>query len=350
MKKSGRLIVRLLLTVLATGLTLALAECAFRVKAAIDDSRLLDAYLKRRVPRPLCRGLRFGHIMQLHPNRKIIYELRPDTSYRWVKADVTINRAGFRGKAYPTTKQPNAFRIVGLGDSVMWGWGVGDAQTYLAILEKQLNEKYPDIEWETVNSAVPGHNTVMEIEVLKVRGMEYDPDLVILNYVANDFDLPPFFRPRRDYYTTRISFLREYLHGTLENVKRRIRNDKNVYAKRRGPTPDAYKDLVGWEPFVNALRELKRLGEAHGFHVLIIALEGHMPANVEDVCRNLSLPYFYPFDAYSEKHEIGKHIHAYLKTELYLSRKDPHPSAKGHAFTAEQLLGYIETNLIAKGP
>ena len=60
---------------------------------------------------------------------EMVYELRPDLSVEFMGATVTTDANGFRNPAPSIRKAPGVFRIVGLGDSSMFGWGVHDHVT-----------------------------------------------------------------------------------------------------------------------------------------------------------------------------------------------------------------------------
>ena len=70
---------------------------------------------------------------------------------------------------------------------------------------------------EIINTAVPGYNTVMEIETMKENGLRYKPDIVIVGYIVNDFDLPNFIRETENYFSFQRSFAVEYFLNRLIN-------------------------------------------------------------------------------------------------------------------------------------
>ncbi|MBF0380147.1 MAG: hypothetical protein HQL69_03960 [Magnetococcales bacterium] len=96
-------------------------------------------------------------------------------------ATYNINSLGYRGKLHAIKPEPDKFRIVLLGDSVGFGWGVDDDQTYGAKLETLM----PGI--EVINLAVSGYGTDQQLLRLKSEGIGFQPDLVILHVVDNDF-------------------------------------------------------------------------------------------------------------------------------------------------------------------
>jgi len=94
---------------------------------------------------------------------------------------------------YTVKKSINTVRIVTLGDSHMFGWGVAEKEMYTNVLENMLNSKFPEKKWEIINTAVPGYNTYMEVETLKRKAIMYSPDIVIMEYgnlkILETFDI-----------------------------------------------------------------------------------------------------------------------------------------------------------------
>jgi hypothetical protein len=72
-------------------------------------------------------------------------------------------------------------RIVMLGDSIAFGHGVRDGETFSALLESR------DPRFDVVNLAVEGYGTDQELLRLEREGLGYAPDVVILNFcLTND--------------------------------------------------------------------------------------------------------------------------------------------------------------------
>lgn len=115
-------------------------------------------------------------------NPILFYEPTPG-----VTSDIyTINSAGFRDHEYSLAKDPGVFRIVVLGDSIVWGHGLKLRDTFAKQLESMLNE-LSDQRFEVLNFGVSGYSTQQEVELYRVKARRYDPDLVIVGYFLNDF-------------------------------------------------------------------------------------------------------------------------------------------------------------------
>ena len=70
--------------------------------------------------------------------------------------NVTINRQRMRGRARVRARAATgATRMAVLGDSIAFGWGVEDGETYPARLEAILNARGPG-RVEVVNAGFPG--------------------------------------------------------------------------------------------------------------------------------------------------------------------------------------------------
>ena len=107
---------------------------------------------------------------------------------------MVTNSQGLRDFEYTVRKQPETFRIVGLGDSSLFGWGVAVEDSTLKVLERRLNEQGGGQKFEVLNFAVPTYNTAQEVEVFVSKCLDFDPDLVILSFNTNDYDVPEFMK------------------------------------------------------------------------------------------------------------------------------------------------------------
>jgi len=92
-----------------------------------------------------------------------------DVSHR-----VRQNRYGCRGGEYPfgRTGKP---RLLVLGDSYAWGFGVEEQQLFTSLLERNRNR---DV--EVVNLGVSGYGTDQEYLLWKNKGHQWKPDQVLL--------------------------------------------------------------------------------------------------------------------------------------------------------------------------
>jgi len=101
--------------------------------------------------------------------------------------DYKINSHGMRGPEISRQKPPETLRILGLGDSFMFGQGVHDKDTFLRRLERRLNEDdaIPQTV-ECLNTGVQGYNTRDQVVYFEHLWLKYEPDLVVIAFYLND--------------------------------------------------------------------------------------------------------------------------------------------------------------------
>lgn len=99
---------------------------------------------------------------------------------------LSINSKGLRDREHPYEKPPGTKRILVLGDSFAWGYGVGDSEVFTDVLERQLVAKGKP--WEVINTGVSGWGTDQEYLFFREEGVKYSPDIVVLAYYfGNDW-------------------------------------------------------------------------------------------------------------------------------------------------------------------
>jgi lysophospholipase L1-like esterase len=328
--------------------TLAVLEVAARVVAFRGDERaLLTPALP---PRPGTR-VRLGQILRPSRSRRIVYELIPDLSVVFLQAPLITDERGFRTHPRPGPRRARQVRVVGLGDSVMFGWGVADPDTYLTRLAETLEKSRPSVGWSVLNTAVPGYNTVMEVETLREKALQPAPHLVILNFVGNDLGLPNFLLARRDYLSLRRSFLADFVRsrlgrgtGDLEPHLAFVSHDLRRWqeGEDRERVPARYRDLVGMSAFERAIDELARLARQDGFAVVVLA----HPEAPDFVRRAAAAKGFLLVQTGVRVRELARArgLSGEWEPPLCITPADPHPSPLGHALIAQALAEALEAS------
>ncbi|MBT3878093.1 MAG: hypothetical protein HON76_03720 [Candidatus Scalindua sp.] len=196
-------------------------------------------------------------------------------------------------------KAPEVFRIFYVGDSNTQGL-VPYEDKMVEIVEKGLNNKYPDKECEVINTGTSSYSIIIYYLLIKNVLIEYDPDLIVINVdmtdIPNDYvykkfavfgpdKLPTAVLPadtnyRKSYYLTpegvvRISpaqRMREFLayHSRLFNLLERIiiklipRPDENAKYDNYQP---ANWNAFNWTPEIkkNVAYSMNLLGETIKF-------------------------------------------------------------------------------------
>lgn len=91
-------------------------------------------------------------------------------------------------KDYPVEKEKGVVRIITLGASFTFGANVNTEDNYPMQLQKMLDAKCRDEKkYEVFNLGMGGYDLEYSVERLKVRGMKFEPDLVIWLITDDNF-------------------------------------------------------------------------------------------------------------------------------------------------------------------
>ena len=117
------------------------------------------------------------------------YTLKPGIHAVWARTDIITNSDGIRDRREFMKKDKNAFRILCIGDSITFGLGVDQDETYPEQMEHLLNKyKKNNKVYEVINAGISGFNAVDETNLLGYLNTKYNPDLILWLIVENDFD------------------------------------------------------------------------------------------------------------------------------------------------------------------
>lgn len=97
------------------------------------------------------------------------------------RINIKHNSLGFRDSEYKFEKQTDIKRIVVLGDSFTWGWGVNKENIYTEKLETSLKKT------EVINMGIPGYGMAKEYLLLNRYALKFKPDIVIVSFFLDDF-------------------------------------------------------------------------------------------------------------------------------------------------------------------
>lgn len=101
------------------------------------------------------------------------------------------NALGCRGPDYAIPKPDSVTRILALGDSYTQGVGVHEEDTFCAVLSESLNKKANRAQsgwtFEVINAGLTGYDTRQERSYYEHYGRKYQPDIVLVIMVWNDY-------------------------------------------------------------------------------------------------------------------------------------------------------------------
>jgi hypothetical protein len=96
-------------------------------------------------------------------------------------ANVEISSQGLRDRVYPVERTPGMRRLLLLGDSYTWGFGVERE----AIWHELIEARRPG--WEIINTGVAGYGTGQQLLYFEQQGRAFQPDVVLLLVHQTDF-------------------------------------------------------------------------------------------------------------------------------------------------------------------
>jgi lysophospholipase L1-like esterase len=318
------------LAVLACSVLLfsAVAELALRVVFAnsLDFAMEMWKYAVE-LKQPVADWrLSFAHV----PNRSAVLMGVP----------VSINSHGLRDREYPLDKPPGVYRIVMLGDSTTFGWGVPLEQTIPKILERDLNRDVESPRFEVLNAGVGNYGTVQEVEHYRVYDRAFHPDMVILVYFINDAEPVPVERTPG---LLGRSYLLAFGVSRFDAILR--------FAHLRPGWKEYYAGLYGrHRPGLlaaqAALADLAGLTRRDGTRLLVAMLpelhdvNGAYPftreqRKIEDVLERYHVPVIDLLE--------GLRGHQDARS-LWVTPADPHPNGKANALIAAQIAPWVLEN------
>ncbi len=234
-----------------------------------------------------------------------------ETRFRSAEWDteVRINSLGLRDDEVQE-KVPSTLRILVLGDSFTWGFGVERGESWVDLLEQRLRSDGGAI--EIVNGGVPSYSPMLEYLYLRDHGLELEPDVVLLAFDMSDLQDDFFYEQsaefdeagelvavlgketggivKRSFKSLRLLRL---LRSALDQVYARHRSGRefslpqhtdlrfNRFALTRDDVPEAQAD-PHWRRSLDYLDRIHQLTEAHGIPMILLGYPyGHQASTLE---------------------------------------------------------------------
>ncbi|RKY31182.1 MAG: hypothetical protein DRP74_05370 [Candidatus Omnitrophota bacterium] len=204
-----------------------------------------------------------GELYKVSKNRILRYELRPNA----VQGRVHINSDGFRDKDYSLVKPQGVFRIIVLGDSEAFSQSLALEDTMPKKLEVELNKNCLGLDFEVLNMGVEGYNTIQEWEFLKVKGLKYNPDLVILYYTFNDPDYPEYYF-KKNFFNRYFLTIRYFQYRLKKALIRRDRRIKGIKSEKENF--EYLYSTSAWDHSKEAILKISALADENKFQFAIV--------------------------------------------------------------------------------
>lgn len=102
---------------------------------------------------------------------------------------IRTNSFGFRDGDHSFAKPNGTFRILVLGDSFTFGWGVEADRIYARLLQGRLLADCSNKALEIITAGTPAWGIEQELAWLKQEGLKFEPDLLILEFYPFDWEI-----------------------------------------------------------------------------------------------------------------------------------------------------------------
>ncbi|MGQ0722628.1 MAG: tetratricopeptide repeat protein [Candidatus Eiseniibacteriota bacterium] len=331
---------------LVAAIALLVSEMTVRALRAAPDVQLIDVEQQ-------------GSVYKRSTNPVLGFELKAD--WRDPDADLvtsypSTNSWGQRDVERTLEKPAGVRRIVVLGESVVEGFGIRDLDDTIT---RRLERLYGD-GTEVLNFGVSAYCTRAKVELLRVKGLAFRPDEVVLFFTQNDFNNfnheafalgSPVDRPAAvDWLFVRSHAFRFFC------------TKLDLFHFRAQVDPVAWnREAIGDDNVTEGLRLLRELADEHGFRTLVaiwprftdedIVDTNSMPDGPELVVERLAAMYGHPSFRLSDafrmhRAALGERVNPRVR---YTLGDHIHPNPEGTWIAAVALKGELDV-LHAGGP
>ena len=281
---------------------------------------------------------------------------------------VRINENGLRDRQHSYERQNDTERILVLGDSFAWGYGVEESERFSQLLEKSLDV-------EVINAGVSGYSTDQELLWYKSEGIKYETDLVILVVAGNDVGDNDQLLVNTIYYKPKFVLEDGQLVATGYPVPKtgpkgrliyslsqrsalayflvqRYFDLRSLYSSAKVSSGQAASPVSGTsaksEPFkltIALINEMKHIAESRKAKFMIVSTDRwwNSPSSetYEDFINTLRDEGFLVLDVESMPG---------FDSEEMLIPNDGHWNQSGHEFVAEKIEAFMETHKLLSQP
>lgn len=261
------------------------------------------------------------------------YELVPGVELEAHGVMVSTNSFGMRDSEPDPERNK---KIVVLGDSFTFGFQVPQEKTFPSLLERALQEEDPA--YEVLNLAVSGYAIKDEVTTLKYKGVQWNPEVIIVGYVMNDPEveaiqqIPAYFRKPSWWQHSHV--LRLFARG-----KKRL----EINSKGGG---DYYRylhaDQKSWLSVVDGFDRIRTMAEGSSARVIVILFPdlwhdwaGYPYHDLHQQVADLARA-----DGF-EVINLVEYFSQYAPGDLRISGSDGHPNELAHEIVAEAILEHF---------
>jgi len=266
------------------------------------------------------------------PDPTIGHVHRPGGRAHLMDVDVQINADGLRDVEH-SHQRDGRRRVVFLGDSLTFGWGVAQDATFATVLERELSARTPT---EILNFGAGNYNTSQEVGLFLEKGLAYHPDEVVVFYFINDAEPTPhksrwwwLGRSRAaTFYWSRAKALWAQISpsGTFQDFYAALYRD----------------DQPGWVETRRAFQRLAAACKENGIALKVVLLpELHRLDEYPFAREHALVTDFLRSNGIAVLDLAPRFKNEQDPQSLWVARDDAHPNARAHQLIADYSLPFL---------
>jgi len=243
--------------------------------------------------------------------------LVPGAVSSYLGHEVRVSAQRMRNRVVEVPKPADVYRVVVLGDSVPFGWGVGENDPFPRQLERLLQQlpRRDGRRYEVVNAGSPGWGLTDEFFWLRDEGLAMAPDIVLHCVINNDIEPHPKGPPT-------------FLGDGLRKV-RTLRLLERIAEKVTGDRGDEPNTGLSPEMVVFALDQYQGLLRPANVPYVVFDTVGLPPLAIEHAAK-------------IGVHRVDTVLSLDWQHAHQVTPSDFHPNAEGHRILAERAFAALQ--------
>jgi lysophospholipase L1-like esterase len=237
----------------------------------------------------------FRHSYQRYDRRLGMIGLVPNYDVTVWGQRIHVNSQGFRGDEFDPAKRLGTVRVIAIGDSATFGLA-GDRCQYPRILGELLEGDARPHRYEVINAGVEGYDSANALQLLRLKLVEYHPDLVTVYIGWNDLVKRDPMNPNAGeqyewlayhaYDIYLVKFWRKVLYHYLRPLVLSVRHEISTQEEA------AYERYVP-KQFKQNLDAIVETAARHGIRAILLTLPSPLREDLDGgELRKIYFPYY----------------------------------------------------------
>lgn len=301
----------------------------------------------------------------LNEDQFLIWKHKNDYRGNFQNKDLITNNLGFRGtNEHLESWLRSEKRVLVLGASPSFGWGVNEQDTYSALLEKKFQDV--NMNFAVLNASQIGYSSNQGRKLFSKYINTLNPTHIVISYILNDLDYYRFYdnrifpdskRTEENKYiiSLRNIFSKSYSYKLLKRVLDSIavnKTDQPIDLSKNTKNPRVWR-----HEFIENYKAIINLAIDHHITPIILIMPVNLDPNKNsgerhkdaDLVWQNSILYQQGLRNLCLKNKLNclDIDYKFSQYDDYLfvdPKKDPiHPNENGHRIIANQLIDFFKT-------